>query len=107
MQKICHDLFNISDRIKKIDRDYQIFRNAEKNRFEVYWRGKFSFVIPFDVLDERTLFYTKKTRRENADDIERDIDEGNQKIEMERQKNIEKVKAKIKDYVKYEFERFN
>lgn len=107
MKKICHDLFNICGRIKEIDKDYTIFRNLEKDRFEVHWRGKFAFVIPFDSLDVRTLTYTKKTRRENADEIEREIDEGNLQIFQEQSKKIQKLQAKIKDYVKYDFERFN
>lgn len=107
MQKICHDLFNISGRIKMIDPAYTIYRNGAKDRLEVYWRGKFAFVIPFDFLDERTLFYTKKTRRENADEIERDLDEGNAQIFQAQAKTIQKLQAKIKDYVKYDFERFN
>ena len=107
MQKICHDLFHLSERIKAIDPDYEIYRNQRLNRWEVHWHGKLAFVVPFDELDVRTLVYTQQTRRENADDIEREIDEGNAAIQQEQTKHIEKMKAKIKDYVKYDFERFN
>ena len=107
MQKIYHDLFHIAERILEIDPLYEIFWNRELKRFEVFWHGKLAFVVPFDVLDVRTLEYTKRTRRENADDIEREIDEGNAAIFQEQAKKIEAMKAQIKDYVKYEFERFN
>lgn len=107
MQKIYHDLFHIAERILQIDPLYEIFWNGELERFEVHWRGKLSFVVPFDALDVRTLEYTQCTRRENADDIEREIDEKNATIFQEQAKKIQAIKAKIKDYVKYDFERFN
>ena len=107
MQKIYHDLFHIAERILQIDPFYEIFWNGKFERFEVFWHGKLAFVVPFDVLDVRTLVYAQKTRRENADDIEREIDEGNAAVFQAQEKKIQAMKAKIKDYVKYDFERFN
>ncbi|MCQ2382206.1 MAG: hypothetical protein MJ054_02775 [Clostridia bacterium] len=107
MQKIYHDLFHISERILQIDPYYEIFWNGECNRFEVFWHGKLAFVIPFNELDVRTLTYTQRTRRENADEIEREIDEGNARIVQEQTKKIQAMQAKIKDYVKYDFERIS
>ncbi|MBO5229508.1 MAG: hypothetical protein J6B20_01795 [Clostridia bacterium] len=107
MQKIYHDLFHIAERILQIDPFYEIFWNEQLNRFEVFWHGKFAFVVPFDELDVRTLQYTQRTRRENADDIEREIDEANASIFQAQAKKIQAMKAQIKDYVKYDFERFN
>ncbi len=107
MQKIYHDPYHIAERILQIDPCYEIFWNAERERFEVHWHGKLAFVVPFDGLDVRTLTYTQRTRRENADDIEREIDEGNAAIFQAQAKKIQAMKAKIKDYVKYDFERFN
>jgi len=107
MQRIYHDLFHIAERILQIDPLYEIYWNGELERFEVFWRGKLAFVVPFDTLDVRTLVYTQRTRRENADEIEREIDEGNAAIFQEQNKKIQALKAKIKDYVKYDFERFN
>ena len=107
MQKICHDPFHIAERILQIDPFYEIYWNGEQERFEVFWHGKLAFVVPFDALDVRTLEYTQRTRRENADDIEREIDEGNAAIFQAQAKKIEAMKAQIKDYVKYDFERFN
>lgn len=107
MQKIYHDLFHIAERILQIDPFYEIFWNGELARFEVFWHGKLAFVVPFDALDVRTLLYTQRTRRENADDIEREIDEGNAAVFEAQAKKIQAMKAKIKDYVKYDYERFN
>ena len=107
MQKIYHDPFYIAKRILQIDPFYEIIWNGELERFEVLWHGKLAFVVPFDALDVRTLEYTQRTRRENADDIEREIDEKNSAIFQEQAKKIQAMKAKIKDYVKYDFEKFN
>lgn len=107
MQKIYHDLFHIAERILQIDPYYEIYWNGERERFEVQWHGKLAFVVPFDELDVRTLVYAQRTRRENADEIEREIDERNAAIFQEQAKKVEALKAQIKDYVKYDFERFN
>lgn len=107
MHKIYHDLFHIAERILQIDPFYTIYWHDEYGRFEVFWHDKLAFVVPFDVLDVRTLTYTQRTRRENADDIEREIDEGNAAIFQAQNQKIQAMKAKIKDYVKYDFERFN
>ena len=107
MQKIYHDLFHIAERIRQIDQCYMIYWHAERERYEVYWHDKLAFVVPFDTLDVRTLEYAKRTRRENADEIEREIDEGNAAIFQAQNKKIQAMQAKIKDYVKYDFERFN
>lgn len=107
MQKIYHDLFHVAERILQIDPFYEIYWNGELERYEVFWHGKLAFVVPFGVLDVRTLQYAQRTRRENADDIEREIDEGNAAIFQEQAKKMQAIKAQIKDYVKYDFERFN
>ncbi|MCQ2382278.1 MAG: hypothetical protein MJ060_00320 [Clostridia bacterium] len=107
MQRIYHDLYHIAERILQIDPLYEIYWHGELERFEVFWHGKLAFVVPFDALDVRTLTYAQRTRRENADDIEREIDEGNAAIFQEQDKKIQALKAQIKDYVKYDFERFN
>lgn len=107
MRKIYHDLFHIAERIRQIDPCYVIYWNGGAERYEVFWHGKLAFVIPFDCLDVRTLVYAQRTRRENADEIEREIDEGNAAIFQAQNKKIAALKAQIKDYVKYDFERFN
>lgn len=107
MQPISHDLFNIAGRLRQIDPAYSLYRNAEQDRYEVFWYDKLAFVVPFDRLDERTLVYAKKTRRENADELEREIDEGNAAIAQAQARTLQKMKDQIKDYVQYDFERFN
>jgi hypothetical protein len=102
MERITSDLFDISGRLKYIDPNYQIYRNHIKNRFELWWCGAFSLVIPYDTLDERTLSYTVKTRRENADETENEINEANAEVENGRQRNLAVMKAKLTDRLLYE-----
>jgi hypothetical protein len=106
MESITDDLFDIVGRLKNIDPQYQIYRNHERERYELWWNGRFSLEIPFDRLDERTLEYAQKTRRENADEIESAINLRNAEIELEKQKNLEIMQAKIKDYVLYEHQKY-
>ncbi|MDR1917544.1 MAG: hypothetical protein LBQ05_00995 [Christensenellaceae bacterium] len=105
MEKITNDMFDISGRLREIDPEYQIYRNNEDGtggRFELWWRGRFSLVIPFDCLDERTLDYTRRTRRENADEIAQEIDDTNNEIENEKQMNIKKMQIELKDRLLFE-----
>jgi hypothetical protein len=102
MERADNDLFNISERIKEIDCDYEIYRNHYCGRYEVWRHSHLSFVIPFEELDERTLAYARKTRRENIDEIEREINEGNAKVEREIREQLDIKKAKLKDILLYE-----
>jgi hypothetical protein len=102
LERLDDDLFDICNRIKDIDCAYTIYRNHCLDRFEVFHEDKFSFVVPFDSLDERTLVYTKKTRRENADEIERDIDEGNKKNEEQIMQKLKHAEIKLADFLQFE-----
>jgi hypothetical protein len=102
MEGITKDLFDISGRLKDIDPDYQIYRNYILNRFELWWRGALVLIFPFEKLDERSLHYARKTRRENADETETEIDGQNAEIEAEKQRNIAVMTAKLTDRLLYE-----
>ncbi len=95
MRKYIHiknDVCFISDRIKEIDSKYFILLNVPKNKYEVHYLGQlggsYCFTIPYDILDERTLFYTRKTRIENRAEIIAEIDKHNEKIEKDSMKVI-------------------
>ena len=86
--KIEKDLFSICDRLKEIDERYEVFRNKISNRFEVYVGKALQFVVPFQRLDARTLDFARKTRIERREQIVKEIDERNAKIEMQKEKEI-------------------
>ncbi len=86
--KIEKDLFSICDRLKEIDERYEVFRNKISHRFEVYVGKALQFVVPFQRLDARTLDFARKTRIERREQIVKEIDEQNAKIEMQKEKEI-------------------
>ena len=95
MRKYFHiqnDVCFISDRIKEIDKNYFILFNLLKNKYEVHYLGQrggtYCFTIPYDSLDDRTLFYTRKTKIENRAEIIAEIDKQNEKIEKDSKKII-------------------
>ena len=86
--KIEKDLFSISDRLKEIDGRYELFRNTLAHRFEVYIEKALQFVVPFQRLDARTLEFARKTRVERREQIVREIDERNARLEKQKEKEI-------------------
>ena len=88
----------------EIDRDYQLYRNRELERFELWWNGHLSLVLP-DELDCRTVEYVKKTRRERADEIMDEITQTNAAVERDKRRNLEIMQERIKDYCDYEYKK--
>ena len=84
LEKINHDLFDISKRLKSIDRRYDLFFNRKKNRYEIYANGAMQMALPFERLDARALSYARKTRLENLEKIIAEIEEENARLEMEK-----------------------
>ena len=67
LEKINHDLFDISKRLKSIDRRYDLFFNRENNRYEIYANGAMQMALPFERQEERAKSYARKTRLENLE----------------------------------------
>ena len=85
--KIDSDVFDISKRIKEIDKDYYIVYNLKTNKFEVHNSSQnlnsYALTCPYEKLDKRLLDYTMKTRICNSDKLLDEIDNHNRKIEKE------------------------
>ena len=79
--KICDDVYDISKRIKKIDRDYYVVYDTSKSKFEVHNSSQigssYCLTLPFNELDERVLKYVRKTQSANIDEILNDIENDN------------------------------
>ncbi len=79
--QIENDVCNISKRIKNIDRNYYVVFNTSKNRFEVHNSSQidssYCLSLPFTQLDERTLFYVRKTQSSNIDEILEELENNN------------------------------
>ena len=86
LEKINHDLFDISKRLKSIDRRYDLFFNRKKNRYEIYANGAMQIALPFERLDARTIEYARKTRLENLNKLIAEIEAENARLEIENAK---------------------
>lgn len=87
-----NDPFYISSRIKEVDENYFIVFSKKKNCFELHNSGQlfstFALTIPYPELDERTIFLARKSRKENADRLIREMDENNSRLEKKRSERV-------------------
>lgn len=77
---IKKDLFNISNRLKSIDKNYFIVRNHLKKRFEIHYKrekNSLELILPFDKLDDRTIKLVLKTKIENRQKLDEEIEKNN------------------------------
>ena len=83
--KIEYDVYNISKRIKDIDRNYYIVFNTSKQKFEVHLSSQigssYCLTLPFKSLDERVLKHVLKTQSVNIDEILENIENENNRRE--------------------------
>jgi len=64
-------------------------------------RDGLAFVVPYDTLDCRTLEYARKTRVENADVIEAEINAHNANLEQSARKSFEHANLRLEDMLRY------
>lgn len=82
---IDDDLFGIARRLKSIDDGYYILLNYKTGKFEVH-NGKCAprtlcLVLPFETLDERTVRKVNMTRAERVEELLREAERDNEKLE--------------------------
>ena len=102
---IKSDLFNITKRIKQIDKKYFIVFNKKTKKFEVHYKRNSStleLVLPFDRLDKRTLDFVLKTKMENKQKLIEEMEKNNQKLEDEKNRNmLDEATYKAKEMLRY------
>jgi len=122
MMQINRDLFRIGERLKKINPAYRVFYNNRARRYEVHtvkspdavgvtpftkggFRGRektnFEFIIPYETLDCRTLDYALKTRRQNAHQIEQEINANNESVKQSASRKMEQATIELEDMLAY------
>ena len=84
--KVVDDLFHIARRLKGIDRNYELFFNRKRGRFEIYAKGAMQIALPFDRLDARCLDYARKTRIENLSALMDEIEKTNRAVDLKNEK---------------------
>ena len=100
------DIFNLCERIKKIDPNYELLFNKKTNRLEVHnfsERGS-SLVTNVDNLDARLVDKLIKTRRENIKRFLEEMERENEKLEQEKLNSInEQAGLVLEEIAKYSF----
>ncbi len=81
---IDNDPFYITERLRDIDENYFLVFNNIKHTFELHNSSQkdstFALTLPFDCLDERTVFLARKTRKQNFDKLIDEMDSYNDKL---------------------------
>ncbi len=94
LKQVTRDLYDISRRIREIDRFYRIMFDCRSEKFEVHnlrqAGNTYCLTVPFDRLDERTLTLVRKTRVARAEDVFKDIEKHNHVVEKSLQDDVRK-----------------
>ena len=88
---IKNDLFDISNRLKSIDKNYFVVFNTAKQKYEIHYKrakNTYELTLPFNFLDARTIDFVQKTRMENKELIFAEMEKANLKIEAENKNKI-------------------
>jgi hypothetical protein len=104
--EIQKDIYFINSRLKELDKDYQIYFNTKKDKFEVHNEeqigGSYCLTVPYSLLDERTVNLVRKTRIENRKKLFAEIERDNENLETIKEKRIlDSAKDQLYDVIKY------
>lgn len=90
--EIYSDCQDIIKRLKEIDKDYFVKYNLDKKCYELHnhaqERGTYCLSLPFECLDERTIDLTLKTLSFKRDEIVKELDAENEKLEKAKRRKI-------------------
>lgn len=85
--KIEHDPFFICERLREIDGSYYLLYNNDTSQYEVHSSdqrgGSFCFAVRYDELDERTITYALRSRKERCDSLIAEMDAYNERLQKE------------------------
>jgi len=109
--ELTHDVYEISKRIKKIDKDYYVVYNTSTRKFEVHNSSQigttYCLTLPYSNLDERTLNYVAKTRSVNIEKILEEIETENKIKESENKSNtINEMNECVENNFKEKYENY-
>lgn len=104
--EIQNDIYFINSRLKEIDKNYQIYFNTKKDKFEIHNKEQigdsYCLTIPYSLLDQRSVDLVRKTRIENRKKLIEEIDRENEKLEILKEKRLlEDAKDQLCEFIKY------
>lgn len=83
---VKNDIFNISKRIKHINRDYFVVYDNDEKRFQIFDKHGVVISLPYKNLDMRGInFLVERLKKSNFEILE-EIEKHNQKIDEESMK---------------------
>lgn len=92
LRLVEHDLYGIAERITAIESGYFIVYDTRAGRYEVHSADNkgntYCFTVPYDALDCRTLDYCERTLVAKTDQLLRDMEKNNAKIDENRHKDF-------------------
>jgi len=97
---VTDDLFDIAMRIKEIDEKYQIYFNNSTDKYEVHTVG-LEFMVPYENLDERTLYHAMRTRAENSLELELEVETHNALLEQQAMQKLSQQTKHLEDMLAY------
>lgn len=90
--EICDDCLGVIERLKQIDKDYVLMRNADRGVFELHnlaQRGNsYCLSFAYEQIDERMIVDVLRTRVENSDALFREMEAENRKNQERQIKQI-------------------
>lgn len=88
MIKITNDLFDVAERIKNINPDYELYFDKNLQKFTVWANGKRQVILPYDRLDKRSIDYLYQTHVKNIDALLDRLDKENEKATRQKEKDL-------------------
>jgi hypothetical protein len=100
------DVHGIAKRLREVDEAYTVFWNNAVARFEVHTGADpsartLAFIVPYEELDARAVEYAWRTRRENFDEIEREIELNNEEVRVSAVREFGKQKRVLRDKLEF------
>lgn len=83
---------DIPVRLKEVNRDFFVMFNTRLQKYEIHCASQpestLACVLPFEELDNRTLVYVREFSRERTQNLAREIEEYNERLEKKRQAEL-------------------
>ena len=103
---IYTNVYDIPQRLREIDPNYFVVRNHRTHQFEVHHKGQvgstLALNIQFDELDDRTIQLARSTQPQYAQNIFREMERNNAKIENDIMSDaIDVAEQKTKEMFRY------
>lgn len=103
--EISYDTFDISKRLKELDKNYFVRYNTQTKHFEVWLQegvnAHLEVVLEYPCLDIRTINKVATTRTDKIEKIIKEMELHNQKLKEKAKQNlIEELEFKVKHIIK-------